>query len=265
MITGSVLAKCSKIELSTADDKHYALRNNFITRLFLQLVGIPHIGFRMRARIILREALKSSSSARILDAGCGYGIYSLTLAQHGYNNIDSIDLEQKRLDAVSGMLEDLPVLRPRITLHKGSLTQLPFRDAFYDVIICSDVIEHITDDISAVKELSRVLQPNGILILSVPYNSKYHRKFFKMFGHKRPGYTKEELSALFKKYGLFIQKDYYYEYFFGNILFKVFNSFNSKFFTGILFYLFYLFYLIDYYTAFGEPNNIIVTVGKIKP
>jgi len=130
------------------------------------------------------------------------------------------------------------------------------------MIICSDVIEHIADDVSAAKELARVLKPGGVLILSVPYNSKYHQRVYKMFVHERPGYTKEELATLFKPYGLQVEKDFYYEYLFGNKLFMFFNLFTSKPLMGILFYPCYLLYLIDRRIAYGEPSGIVVTLRK---
>lgn len=64
MIIGSVLAKCSKIELSTADEKTYSMNNNFISKLALKIIGLPHLGFRMRASIVLKEAMKSSKDAK---------------------------------------------------------------------------------------------------------------------------------------------------------------------------------------------------------
>ena len=102
MIIGSILARFSKIELSTADEKHYTLKNNFATRIALKVVGIPHLGFRMRSRIILREAFDDSSK-HVLDAGCGYGLYSLSLAEKGYF-VDSIDIDDTRMKAFEQML-----------------------------------------------------------------------------------------------------------------------------------------------------------------
>lgn len=262
MVIGSILAKCQTVKLSTADEKHYTLKNNLITRLALRLIGVPHLGFRIRARIILREAMKAPRSARILDAGCGYGLYSLTLAELGYKHIDALELEAERITALHTALEELPAAKAHIKVQQDSLTHLPFDDNSYDVIICSDVIEHIADDISAVRELSRVLKPEGLLILSVPYNSKYQRRIFKMFGHERPGYTKEELATLFARFGLKIDRDFYYEYPFGNRLFTFFNHLTSKPLMGILFYPFYLLYLLDSSIARGEPSGIVVTAKK---
>jgi len=52
--------------------------------------------------------------------------------------------------------------------HKVDLTNLPFVDSSYDFIMASAVLEHIHNDKFAIKEISRILRPNGIAILHVP-------------------------------------------------------------------------------------------------
>jgi SAM-dependent methyltransferase len=48
------------------------------------------------------------------------------------------------------------------------ITQIPYPDTYFDLIICNHVLEHIPDDHQAMKELHRVLKPSGIAILQVP-------------------------------------------------------------------------------------------------
>lgn len=261
MINGSILRHFNRLTLSTADEKHYTLENNFLSRIALGLIGVPHLGFRMRARIILSEAYKTDHSMKFLDAGCGYGMYSMLLREKGYD-IDSIDIDHNRIKALHEMITEYPPLEG-IKLFDGSLTDLPFTDNLYDRVICSEVIEHIKDDHKAVSELARVLSPKGILILSVPYNSKNNQKIFKMFGHERPGYSREGLESMLLNNGLELIKDFYYERPFGSMLFKVFNRIKSKALMGVLFYPFFLLYLIDYYLGIGEPNQIVITARKI--
>ena len=52
--------------------------------------------------------------------------------------------------------------------HKADLLSLPFPDESYDVVYASHVLEHIKDDMKAIREISRVLKPNGVAILPVP-------------------------------------------------------------------------------------------------
>lgn len=51
---------------------------------------------------------------------------------------------------------------------KADICDLPFEDASFDVILCNHVLEHIPDDITAMKELYRILKPNGWGIFQIP-------------------------------------------------------------------------------------------------
>ena len=53
-------------------------------------------------------------------------------------------------------------------LQYDLLKESGFKDDFFDVILCSHVIEHIKEDVSALKEIKRILNPNGLLIIAVP-------------------------------------------------------------------------------------------------
>jgi SAM-dependent methyltransferase len=263
MAIGSILRRFSTIELGTADGKQYTVKNTFATRAALGLIGIPHLGFRARARIIFRFLRGTPTKARILDAGSGYGIYALTLAERGYS-IDAIDLEKNRTDALSARKKELPQLDQRIRAYTGSITNLPFENESYDLIICSDVIEHITDDARAVAELARVLAPDGTLILTVPYRSKNNERIYKQFGHERPGYDLESIQRLTGPLGLSIEDVAYYEYALGGMVFKVFNAVHAAPLMAALFYPLYVLYLIDAYLMIGEPNGIGVKIRKLR-
>lgn len=52
--------------------------------------------------------------------------------------------------------------------YKADLQNLPFKDATYNFVFASHVLEHIPDDMKAIREISRVLKPNGVAILPVP-------------------------------------------------------------------------------------------------
>jgi predicted SAM-dependent methyltransferase len=78
---------------------------------------------------------------------------------------------QPNLDYVSTDLE-----RPR-AMVKADITELPFPDASFDVILCSHVLEHVEDDRKAMRELHRVLKPGGWGIVVVPISSRRSETF----------------------------------------------------------------------------------------
>lgn len=90
-------------------------------------------------------------TARVLDAGCGEGVlveqYASQLA-----------------------IEGLDPMYSSARVRLGSLTALPYADATFDNALCLDVLEHLTyaEQPLALRELRRVLRPEGELLLSVP-------------------------------------------------------------------------------------------------
>jgi SAM-dependent methyltransferase len=75
-----------------------------------------------------------------------------------------------------------------------SATALPLRPDCVDVIVCSEVLEHIVDDRAAFAEISRVLRPGGALILTVPCNPRYFAYDDAFVKHQRR-YVVSELVA----------------------------------------------------------------------
>lgn len=61
---------------------------------------------------------------------------------------------------------DFPGIRCRV-----DITNIPYKDDFFDVIICNHVLEHIADEERALTEISRVLKAEGTAIITVPLNS----------------------------------------------------------------------------------------------
>ncbi len=261
MVIGSVLRHFSTIELETADGKQFILHNTPLTRVALAVIGVPHLGFRARARMILRYVRGIPRTARVLDAGAGFGIFALTLAQMGYS-VDALDIEQERIDALNARKKEVPALDARIRTFAGSLTDLPFTNDAYDLIICSEVVEHIKDDTKAVAELARVLSPGGTLILTVPYHSKNNERIYPIFGHERPGYTEADMRALLIPHHLVVERVATCEYVLGSFLFRMHNLLRSAPIMAALFYPLYFPYLIDSFLKIGEPNQIGFKIRK---
>ena len=59
-------------------------------------------------------------------------------------------------------------IRPNMALTKADLCDLPFRDDYFDIVICSHVLEHIKDDMKAMMEIYRVTKPGGEALVVVP-------------------------------------------------------------------------------------------------
>jgi ubiquinone/menaquinone biosynthesis C-methylase UbiE len=119
-----------------------------------------HWWYRGRRRIVSDaiEALDRPAGARILDAGCGSGRNMVELARFG--------------EVVGVDPAEYSVARARErgvgSVVQAGLEQLPMGDDEFDVVACLDVIEHLDDDVGALRELSRVTKPGGHLLVTVP-------------------------------------------------------------------------------------------------
>jgi SAM-dependent methyltransferase len=119
-----------------------------------------HWWYQGRRHVLERviERLELPERADILDAGCGSGRNMVELAHHGV--VSGIELSHT----------SVALARERDVgeVVEGSVMDMPFDDASFDLTVCLDVIEHLEDDVGALRELRRVTGPGGTLLVTVP-------------------------------------------------------------------------------------------------
>jgi len=103
-----------------------------------------------------------------LDAGCGDGRYLAALPSLGPlpGLVAGVDIAGSILATASATAAaaDVPV-----ELARANLESLPFEDGAFDLILCTQVIEHLLDPLAAVRELRRVLARDGTLVISTDH------------------------------------------------------------------------------------------------
>jgi 2-polyprenyl-3-methyl-5-hydroxy-6-metoxy-1,4-benzoquinol methylase len=108
----------------------------------------------------------------VLDAGCGAGRHLSETFRFAGVNVVGIDMNKHDADVanrtLNAMLHEQEDGGGVKLLCASDITRLPFADESFDVVICSEVLEHIPDLDQAVREIIRVLKPGKSLVVSVP-------------------------------------------------------------------------------------------------
>jgi SAM-dependent methyltransferase len=122
--------------------------------------------------IIAKEA--SYLSGHILDVGCGRKPYaSLFEKLETYTGID--------IPVTMHGLEQVDVVSTAINL--------PFQTNSFDAILCTEVLEHLSEPEVAVQEMGRVIQPSGYLLITVPFSEQLHEEPYDYYRFTRYGIT----------------------------------------------------------------------------
>lgn len=109
---------------------------------------------------------------RVLDVGAGFGRHVYECARRGAHAValdyaeDEVTQTRNTLGAMLAAGEIGP--DDAVGVLRGDATRLPFADGSFDVVITSEVLEHITDDTAAIAEMVRVLRPGGRFAATVP-------------------------------------------------------------------------------------------------
>jgi len=146
----------------------------------------------VRNNLILREIPKKGSKA-ILDIGCGRGFLDIELGKKGYH-VTGVDFSEEAVNFAKKLSEQNN-LSKTVNFIVGDLFKLVF-DKQFDIVICSEVVEHIEDDKSAVKKLASFLNDSGILIITVPYSMRQWNKDDDRSGHFKRYYIKDMAEIL---------------------------------------------------------------------
>ena len=152
----------------------------------------------------------------LLDMGCGAGRHAFESYRQGARVV-AFDYSAAELKDVGGLFAAMQGTgeagtRPDslAATTNGDALALPFPDGTFDRIIASEVLEHVTDDQQALRELHRVLKPGGTLAATVPswlpeqicwaLSDEYHAPFVEG-GHVRI-YSEHELRVRMRGAGL---------------------------------------------------------------
>jgi SAM-dependent methyltransferase len=153
-----------------------------------------HFWFAARNDVILstiRRTAGSIEGTRMLDIGCGTGFVTAALERAG---IDAWGIDMHRVALTHARA------RVRGPLFSNDAATLPFfRD--FELASLFDVIEHLDDDVGAIRQAATILRPNGSVVVTVPAGPHLWTKYDEVIGHKRR-YDRQSLLNVLRNAGL---------------------------------------------------------------
>jgi len=106
---------------------------------------------------------------KILDAGCGDGVLTKYFVRIPGARVVGVDYNPLRLKRARKNV-------PNAAFKAGDLLDLPFKSNSFDVVVAHHVLEHIKDEVTVLRELSRVVKRKGIIIIGVPNEGSFIAK-----------------------------------------------------------------------------------------
>ena len=158
------------------------------------------------------DRLRIRPGCRILDIGCGTGRHTCGAFRLRSVVAIGVDIDFDDVFEAQGRIKNQVILGEHgggvCTVAVADIYHLPFRDNYFDLVICSEILEHLHDEKAAVSEAVRVLKPGKDLVVSVPkylpericwaLSESYHNT---ENGHIRI-YKKKALMDLLERNGL---------------------------------------------------------------
>jgi SAM-dependent methyltransferase len=143
-------------------------------------------------------AASLAAGRRVADAACGTGYGSRHLLAGGALQVDGFDVSPEAIAEARRLHGS-----PGINFDVADVTHLPTADCTYDLFVSFETIEHVHDDLAMVREVKRVLKPDGTFLCSTPNRTVTNpgipitRRPFNPF-HVRE-YTRRELEAVLRE------------------------------------------------------------------
>lgn len=179
--------------------------------------------FQARRDMVFRLAqdLQLPRNAAILEIGCSGGPLLQRLRSSGYTDLTGIDVSE------AGIAVAQQRGIPNVWCMDG--THLTFPDASFDLVVASDVLEHIEDEAQALREWVRVLRPGGRLLVFVPAFQFLWGKHDEVNQHFRR-YTATSLTSRIQDAGLHVLRRSYWNVslFFPTAAVRLLNRFLPK-------------------------------------
>lgn len=138
-----------------------------------------------RDRWVADQAARVAADADVLDVGAGSAPYRTLFAHCRYRTQDFSQLRPNQLRHGSYGAID----------YVCDATAIPVEAASFDVVLCTEMLEHVPEPEAVIRELARVLRPGGKLLLTAPLGSGIHQEPHHYYGGFTPFWYQRFLAA----------------------------------------------------------------------
>ena len=111
---------------------------------------------RLICNIIKKNAHRGS---KVCDIACGNGELAINLCNEGFETY-AIDIDTSKIEYLKSK---------NINAYRGTVEKTPFKSDYMDIVIASEILEHVYNPLEVIKEIYRILKPKGRCYISVPY------------------------------------------------------------------------------------------------
>ncbi|MBI1936239.1 class I SAM-dependent methyltransferase [Candidatus Woesearchaeota archaeon] len=210
----------------------------------------------------IKKISQNNKINNICEIGCGVGNLSKKLGENGFK-VDAFDLDRNAIQLAKQYNQT-----KNVNFFSKDVLKLETRKK-YDLVMAIEVIEHIQDDIGAIRNAGRILNKNGFLLITVPINEKYRTNFDNRSGHVRRYYV-EDLTGKLRQQGFNIVKTKYFNfpflwlwYFYAYLPFSDKSSRNAGKEKKLPFYVLFLrifnkLFLIDLLFNSKRATNVMI-------
>jgi SAM-dependent methyltransferase len=185
---------------------------SWFKRLENKILGLNDLHTYHRVRPLIRHLSEwlPAGVTEVVEFGCGDGINAFELAKARPNlSYTGYELNERSVQRAQGTQKQFFPTR-NLAFHLTDVTRQSTVENQYECVLLMDIVEHIEDDKAFAAWITRSLKSGGVLAVSVPthrYSKVFGQWFHRRVGHVRPGYTLEELTALFS--GLELTRAWY--------------------------------------------------------
>ncbi|MBW3003736.1 class I SAM-dependent methyltransferase [Candidatus Woesearchaeota archaeon] len=155
--------------------------NPYLVPIYGRIVYYKRLKFCLNA-IKKLSRLPKESAFNFVDVGCGFGIFMRIVGKEYPNaKIYGVDLrDEEQLKYGYDIVNNKNAL-----FIRADALNLPLKEKSFDIVLTTDVLEHVNDPIKGLDELSRIMKDNSLLVILVPTELFLFKLLRRMFGKRR--------------------------------------------------------------------------------